>query len=210
MIRTVASRLSHVGLWSAETHFAGCLSEDCETFPSFAEAREEMARQAEAEAEAQESYGDSVNDGIASEWRTLADMIRQTEAHRPVAFGTPHGTLMYELSPVTQPSRVVQYFRDQDTEGLVGIPDAAIVAWLENGDVDCDTLVDAYRGEWSSMTAYVDDLLGQGCIDGYVADSTAARYFDSESFGIDMLRGGDCWVAPNPDNNGATVFVFDH
>jgi len=83
----------------------------------------------------------------------------------------------------------------------------AFAAWLDNGN-DADSVErfqDAYRGCFSSLTAYAEQLVDDmGTLAD--ADSLVARYFDYEAFGRDLQLGGDVWTHEGTDG----VHVFDN
>jgi len=83
----------------------------------------------------------------------------------------------------------------------------AFGAWLANGnDADSvDAFTDAYRGCFSSLEAYAEQLVDDcGYLQG--VPDVVARYFDFEAFARDMELGGDVWT--HDGNDG--VHVFDN
>lgn len=86
---------------------------------------------------------------------------------------------------------------------------AAFLAWFDNqggNDVDVDQFQESYRGTWSSLEEYAEQLLeDMGTFDG--VPDLLRNYFDTTAFARDLELGGDVWVADNPEGG---IFVFDN
>lgn len=64
---------------------------------------------------------------------------------------------------------------------------------------------EAYRGEFEDVTAYAAEYI-ESCFDLEKMLGSLRYYFDYESFGRDMILGGDIWTADSADGVGVYIF----
>jgi antirestriction protein len=75
-------------------------------------------------------------------------------------------------------------------------------AWIANGcDADVDEFRDAYVGQWSSVSEYVEEVYN----DCYTVPEELQYYVDWDKMARDWQYGGDIWVHEESYNS---VHIF--